>query len=163
MSMEIQNVGCFYGGTTIDELKCRHSSRRRNERIAQVFHMRKLIQSFGGGTRRIYRLCEGNNLVPPEMAEESDGFVFRFYYKQPIGPSKINLPTTAVVQAQCGARQKEILELIAKFNYCTSSQILEHMSNPPSDRTLRSDLVHLESLGLVKRQGGGRSTLWSLA
>jgi len=45
---------------------------------------------------------------------------------------------------------------------CASSQILEKMEAPPTDRTLRNDLSALEALNFIVRQGEGRSTRWRL-
>jgi len=59
-------------------------------------------------------------------------------------------------------RHLEILEIVFEFtDGCTTTQILKLMNNPPTDRTLRSDMVQLEQQKQV-RQGEGRASIWML-
>ena len=47
--VEIRNPGGLFGGLTIDEIKSRNISRRRNELIAEILHRIHLVERFGRG------------------------------------------------------------------------------------------------------------------
>lgn len=60
-------------------------------------------------------------------------------------------------------RHAEILKIMSAFeDGCATTQILNLMKNPPTDRTLRSDLTALEKQQYIERHGEGRATLWLL-
>jgi len=155
--LEIHNIGHLYGGLSIEQLSQKHPSRRRNERIAQVFFTRKLIDRWGGGTSRILRLCAEHGLPTPIFAEETDGFVVRFFFKEPIGsnnPVKHNL--------HLKERENEVLQILAKHKAMSLRMILEQLENPPASRTLGDDLANLKHLGLVDSNGIGKGAKWFL-
>ena len=154
--LEIHNIGRLYGGLTIDQLSKTHPSRRRNEKIAQVFYVRELIDRWGSGTQRILEWCKQEGLPTPEFAE-TDGFVVRFFFKQSIAPAKI--PNEII--NDLNLREKEILEIITKAEEGISSKdILNKIANPPSSRTIQYDLTKLKSLNLINCKGKGRRTIW---
>lgn len=157
--LEIHNIGHLYGGLTIDQLKSRHPSRRRNERIAQVFHARKLIDRFGGGTRRILRLCAEQDVPEPIFSEENDGFQVTFVFKEPIGAQKkaASIPTQKLSQ-----RQLEIINLLGVNNGLTTKMLRESLSNPPTERWLRNELNALSELNIVKAEGATTNRKWVL-
>lgn len=159
--LEIHNVGHLYGGLTVEQLSQRHPSRRRNERIAQVFFARKLIDRWGGGTRRILKLCADVGLPKPEFAEESDGFAIRFFFKEPIGP--VAIKKEAFPAYNLNERQNEILQVLATTDSLPLRGILERLTDPPAARTVGDDLADLKLKGLVDSEGMGRGAKWYLA
>ena len=156
-SLVIHNIGHLYGGLTIDQLSHTHPSRRRNERIAQVFFTKKLIDRWGGGTSRILRLCKEHELPMPIFAEESDGFAVRFFFKEPIGAK-----ATTTTNLPLKDRAKEILQILATHKSLSLRMIVEQLHNPPSNRTVGDDLAHLKQLGLVGSDGIGVGAKWFL-
>ena len=159
--LEIHNIGHLYGGLTVNQLSQRHPSRRRNERIAQVFFARKLIDRWGGGTRRILKLCAESDLPKPEFAEETDGFAIRFFFKEPIGPAVVKKgPLPAL---KLNDRQKEILQILATTDNLPLREVLDLLTNPPAARTVGDDLADLKAKGLVDSYGIGRGAKWHLA
>jgi ATP-dependent DNA helicase RecG len=157
--MEIHNIGHLYGGLTIEQLAFKHPSSRRNERIAQVFHARKLIDRFGGGTRRILRLCENQGLPTPVFSEDTDGFQIKFLFKVPIGTSKEISPE----KHQLTVRQQEIMDCLASYGALTTKELREKLSNPPSERWLREELNTLIDLHLILSTGATTNKRWLLA
>lgn len=157
--LEIHNIGHLYGGLTIEQLKSRHPSRRRNERISQVFHARKLIDRFGGGTRRILRLCQEQGLPEPIFSEESDGFQIKFLFKEPIGISAKN---ASILSQQLTERQMEILNILSTFGALTTKALSEKLSTGLSERRLRDQLNLLNDLGVVKSEGSTTNKRWLL-
>lgn len=158
-ALEIHNIGHLFGGLTVDQLFEKHPSRRRNEKIAQVFHARKLIDRFGGGTRRILRLCEEQGLHVPEFSEESDGFQVRFIFKEPIGPQKeIKDISTGLTE-----RQIEIIAILEKHGALSTNDLLTKFASPVSERTIRNELKLLMDLGKIKAEGATNKRKWLLA
>jgi ATP-dependent DNA helicase RecG len=153
--LEIHNIGRLYAGISIEQLSQVHPSRRRNERIAQVFFARKLIDRWGGGTSRIIRLCHDNGLPKPLFTEEFDGVTVRLFFKEPIGATII--PT---IKINLKEREKEILEILTKHEFTSFRMLVTQMHNPPADRTLRENLLHLKSCGIIDSQGKGRGAKW---
>ena len=157
--LEIHNIGHLYGGLTIEQLSQRHPSRRRNERIAQVFFARKLIDRWGGGTSRIIRLCNEQNLPKPLFIDDSDGFTIRFFFKEPIGVAA----TETTPGLELKPRQLKILEILAKNKEPLSLQkIVSELETTTSPRTIGDDLANLKEKGLVNSSGIGRGSKWHL-
>lgn len=160
-ALEIHNIGRLYGGLTVEQLSVKHPSRRRNEKIAQVFHVRKLIDRFGGGTRRILRLCEEQGLPVPQFSEEVDGFQVRFEFKKSIGPQKA-IKHTEYRPQELTPRQVEIIEVLKKQGSLSTKEILESLATPPKERWLREELTRLVKLGFLKVEGATTSRKWFL-
>ena len=55
-------------------------------------------------------------------------------------------------------RAAESLRIIERWGRGTQKSV----GNPPSDRRLREELLHLKKLGLVSSSGHGRGAAWSL-
>lgn len=156
--LEIHNIGHLYGGLTIEQLRVKHPSRRRNERIAQVFHARKFIDRFGGGTRRILRLCKEQGLPEPIFSEEGDGFQIKFLFKEPIGTKK-NEPAYS---QELTERQLEIIQILDAHGALTTKALSEKLSSGLSERRLRDQLNLLDDLGIVKPEGSTTNRRWLL-
>jgi ATP-dependent DNA helicase RecG len=139
-------------------LSHKHPSRRRNERIAQVFFARKFIDRWGGGTGRILRLCAEQNLPPPSFSEETDGFVVRFFFKEPIGSAIPKL--LPISPAPLNKREIEILQILVKGEHLSLREIVERLRSPPAPRTVGDNLAHLKKINLVDSEGTGRGARW---
>ena len=159
--LEIHNIGHLYGDMTIAKLKVRHTSRRRNPKIAHVFHIRKLIERYGSGTLRMMRLCKAQGLKNPAFAEAGDGFLVKFYFKEPIGPYRHVTHTDP--QNKFSEREKELLNILSTHGQCTLKDIMTHMKKPPTDRTIRNTLSSLRERGMVSLEGIGRGAYWVLS
>ena len=146
----------MYGGLTVEQLSVKHPSRRRNEKIAQVFHVRKLIDRFGGGTRRILRLCAEQDLPVPQFSEEADGFQVRFEFKEPIGPQKM----VQKVLPDLTTRQAEIVQALKTYGQLSTKELCEKIPNPLSERRMRDELNRLADSGLVNSKGTTTNKRW---
>ncbi len=157
-AFEIHNIGHLFGGLTVEQLKVKHPSRRRNERIAQVFHARKLIDRFGGGTRRILRLCAEQGLPTPEFSETSDGFQVKFTFKESIGPQKM----AQEPKGRLTSRQVEVLALLERHGALSTKELSEKLTDPPTERWLRNELKRMMELNLIKAEGATNRRKWLL-
>jgi len=59
-------------------------------------------------------------------------------------------------------RQREILHILSKKPSLPLREIRAAMDNPPSDRRLREEFLHLKKLGLVSSSGHGHGASWAL-
>lgn len=158
---EIHNIGHLYADMTIPKLKKRHTSRQRNPRIAHVFWTRKLIERHGSGTLRMIELCEQQGLEPPEFSEAGDGFMVKFYFKEPIGPHRA-IVHERVGQYHFSDREKELLDILSLQGKSTLKDIMIKLKNPPTDRTIRTVLSSLRNKGYISSEGYGRGASWFL-
>ena len=63
MGMEFISIGGLLPGLSVEDIKS-GISQPRNRRLAEVFHRLKLIESYGTGIRRIYKLYENCSIQP---------------------------------------------------------------------------------------------------
>jgi len=75
--VEISNPGGLLPGLNIKNLEGRHET--RNEKICSIFHHTMDMEKFGTGIRKMKRLTKEHGLSEPELREEGDFFVVRFY------------------------------------------------------------------------------------
>ncbi len=156
--LEIHNIGHLYADMTIQKLKKRHVSRRRNPKIAQVFWIRQLIERHGSGTLRMIDLCQQQGLLAPEFYEVDDGFMVKFYFKTPIGMTQQETQSTRY--PDLSEREKSVLMIIHSHEQLTFRAIMDKMVEPPSERTLRNDLTTLRDKGYIQSSGFGRGATW---
>jgi len=150
--LEITNYGTLPRGITLSDLKQTHESFPRNANIAKVLYKTGIIESIGTGTQEILSECAAIGAPEPEYLERGSTFVVIFYKNQQ--KRKDNHEITP--------RQQQILDILAKIEMCSINHILQALDNPPTDRTLRSDLAQLEKLHRISRAGQGRATMWQL-
>ena len=82
---------------------------------------------------------------------ETDGAVWvRFFPKRPIG-------VPVVSDTALSERQREILRVqVRAVGAVPFAQVMAEMSSPPSERTVRNELIRLRDLGYVATEGHGR-------
>ncbi len=152
--LEIWSDGTLPFGLKPDDLKIEHSSRPRNPLIANVFYLRGIIERWGRGTQKIIELCVKAGHPEPEFGEQAGAVWVRFIPSGYIAPHRIAHDLTE--------RQRELLHILAKKPSMPLREIKAELENPPSDRRLREELLHLKKLDLVKSSGHGRGANWSL-
>lgn len=152
--LEIWSEGGLPSGVSLDSLKQIHRSRPRNPTIADVFYRRGLIERWGRGTQTIVELCVRAG-HPEPIYGESDGAVWvRFISKTPMGSPLRRVPTMT-------DRQIAVLRVLAAaVEPIPFARVLAGLSDAPSERTVRNDLVRLRELGMVAVDGHGRGATW---
>lgn len=149
--LEVWNNGVLTTDLTFDDLKKRHTSHPRNKHIAQIFYIRRYIETWGTGTTRMITLCKTQGLPEPVFTEYSSGFSATLFFKVLIGNP---------VTKSLSARQNELLVLIQNSGRMSTRTLCESLSNPPSERMVRMDLDVLKKAGYIQLTGFGRSALW---
>jgi ATP-dependent DNA helicase RecG len=154
--LEISSYGRLPTGISISDLFKTHESIPRNEKITHTMYKRGIIESVGMGTQEMIEECQKIGAPPPEYFERGNTFVVVFYSNPMI---KIHEEKKVIMNP----RHAEILKIMSTFKEgCSTTQIYNLMNSPPTDRTLRSDLVALEKQHHVERRGEGRVTIWLL-
>ena len=158
--LEVWNNGLLTTDLTFDDLKKRHTSHPRNKHIAQIFYLRRYIESWGTGTTRMITLCQDQGLPEPQFSEYSSGFSVTFFYKTP------NIKTESIKPMSIknlNTRRQEIISILEKQGPISIHILREQLLNPPSERMIRKDLVALRKAGYICLIGYGRSALWGLS
>lgn len=159
--LEVWNNGLLTTYLTFDDLKKRHTSHPRNKHIAQVFYLRRYIESWGTGTTRMIALCKENNLPEPTFTEYSGGFSVTFFFKEE--SSQVKASTNLIPIEQLSTRRQEIIRLLEKSDPISIHTLIAQLNNPPSERMVRKDLVALRNAGYIRLIGYGRSALWAIS
>jgi len=146
--LEIWSPGKLLPEVTLEELKFSlHTSLQRNELIAHVFYIRKLIEKWGTGTSRILTICKESGMYEPTFSLKGEGFLVTFKLGFRIDElSNRERLILAIIQNQ-GSSVREIKSKLDKTETVTT-------------RTLNRDLKHLQELQFVESQGSGRSHIW---
>jgi len=152
--LEIWSDGTLPFNLKPEDLKRDHTSRPRNPIVAQVFYLRGMIERWGRGTQKIVELCVKAGHPEPEFGEQAGSVWVRFLPSGYIAPHRVAHDLTG--------RQREILHVLSGKPSLPLREIRTRINNPPSDRRLREELLHLKKLGLLSSSGHGRGATWSL-
>ncbi len=152
--LEIWSDGALPFGLKPEDLKREHSSRPRNPLVANVFYLRGVIERWGRGTQKIVELCVKAGHPEPEFGEQAGSVWVRFLPSGYIAPHRVAHDLTD--------RQRELLQVLASSHHMAFRDIRQAIKNPPPDRSLREDLLHLKRLGLITSEGFGRGAVWRL-
>lgn len=112
--MEFVSIGGLLPGLTADDIRS-GISQPRNKNLAEVFHRLKLIEAYGTGIRRIYKLYE-NCSVQPRIEVTHNTF-------------KMILPNMSVaeplaVKTNLTPQKEQILDFISKKGQITEVEIM---------------------------------------
>lgn len=152
--LEIWSDGSLPFDISVEDLKHEHSSHPRNPLIAGVFYKRKLFENWGRGTQLIVDLCVRAGHPEPEFIERAGSVGVRFLPSSYIAPYRVGFNLTP--------RQREILQILSD-NMVPLRYIIDNLTNPPSERAVRADLVRLKDLELIDNNGKrGLGALWFL-
>lgn len=152
--LEIWSDGTLPFNLRPEDLKKDHPSRPRNPIVAQVFYLRGMIERWGRGTQKIVELCVKAGHPEPEFGEQAGSVWVRFLPSGYIAPHRVAHDLTD--------RQREILQVLARSTHLAFRDIRKGINNPPPERTLREDLIHLKKIGLIESEGFGRGASWRL-
>lgn len=149
--LEITSHGTLPFGIMVEDLKRRHESLPRNERIANVMNKVGIIESVGTGTQEMIKECKEIGKPEPEYLERGNTFVVCF---------KKSILT---LKDHVDIRQNKILSLLKQQNGLSSAEIKKRLDVAISERTLRRDLNHLMEHGSLQLEGKGVAAVWYLA
>lgn len=167
--MEIWNSGTLPKELSLESLKDKHESYPRNKLIAGTLYKLGLIERWGNGTLKIFDECREHGIPEPIFEEYSSGLSVQFIFEEPIG-LRLGIfnrkqQSSEVLQKEnilksLSNRRREIIDILETNGELKASDIIKKLQKPPSNRTLRDDLLALKKLGLIDSRGSARSTVW---
>lgn len=152
--MEFVSPGPLRFGLTTEELRRPHPSLKLNPRIANVFYLRGIIESWGRGTLRMITLTSQSGLPDPEFENASHWFTVRFRPSRYVAPTRVETDLTSL--------QQHILQVLGSGPTHALSEIRSALPPEISERTLQRNLSGLRDIGLVETESSGRWTRWRL-
>lgn len=111
--MEFVSIGGLLPGLTAEDI-CSGISQPRNKNLAEVFHRLKLIEAYGTGIRRIYKLYE-NCYMQPRIELTHNTFKM-------ILP---NMSVAAPLHTYLTPQEEQILDFIFRNDQITEAEIME--------------------------------------
>lgn len=147
--LEVHNPGLLPLGVTAANIL--HTSRKRNDHLAQVFYDLKLMEREGSGYDRLYEQLLASGRPGPKV-EEGDDRVTVTVQRRIAHPEVIDLIGKADANFQLQARERTTLGLIAQHEAITALELTKTLALKGADE-LRPWLGRLLDLGLVFTQG----------
>ena len=143
--MEFISIGGLLPGLSTDDIRL-GISQPRNRNLAEMFHRLRLIESYGTGIRRIYRLYE-NCPVQPEI--EVTGNAFRM-----VLPNMNFAPDDSLSQGtDITPQMKKVLSYISEHAQITDEEVRSLLG---VRKTRAFDLMkQMCNMGLVEAEGRG--------
>ena len=147
------NEGGLPNGIEVEDLKRNHSSKPRNELLADVFFKAGLIEAWGRGTIKMSDECKKAGLPEPDLKEEFSGFTVIFY--------KDIYTEDNLEKLDLNDRQIKAIRYIKEKGKITNTEY-QNICNIKKRQTT-NDLSDLERRGLIIRVGvTGRGTYYIL-
>jgi len=152
--LEVVNPGVLPLGVTPENIL--HTTVRRNEHLARVFHDLGLMEREGSGYDRMYEVLLSQGRRPPVLREGPDR-VEVIVDRRIFNSTVIDFMTKADQSYQLTQRQRITLGILAQHDGMTTRQLADalHLSDMQS---LKPWLQALLSLGLVRKSGQTKGT-----
>jgi ATP-dependent DNA helicase RecG len=143
--LSVWNPGHLPDPLTPASLRLAHPSVPTNPLIARALYLAGYIEEWGTGTLRIIDEMRANDNPEPQFQAQAGGIL-------------VSLPIAGSMPSALGERQQKGLKLLRAGKPLSSAQYAKKFA--VSARSANLDLQHLETLGLVKRLGQGKTTRW---
>lgn len=157
--LEVVNPGLLPLGVTPGNVL--HTTVRRNEHLARLFHDLKLMEREGSGFDRMYEILLAQGRPLPELREGPDR-VEVVIRRRILKPQVIDLIAKTDATFQPSQRERICLGLIAQHDSVTSRELVDLLELPDVD-ALRPWLGRLGDLGLVESSGRTRAMRYFVA
>ena len=149
--IEFISIGGLLSGLSVEDIRS-GISQPRNPKLAEIFHRLKLIESYGTGIRRIYKLYE-NNTIKPRIEVTPNAFKL-------VLPNTNNMPKSEDLvhfqkqPAPCITPQmKAVLDYLSEYGEIGDEELQDLLNV----KRTRAYLVAREMVeqGLIKSSGRG--------
>ena len=137
----------------IREAKNLRSRRYRNRRLGEFLKELNLTEGRATGIPTIQSELRQNGSAPATI--ETDDIRSYFLIDIPCHPDCINILTQEIVLSN---RQKKIVDLLTENPHIIVDVIAKSLS--VSEKTIRTDMEYLKSIGVLKRSGGRKKGQW---
>jgi len=152
--LEIINPGLLPLGVTPRNIL--HTTMRRNEHLARVFHDLKLMEREGSGYDKIYEVLLSQGRPVPELREGPDRVEVTIR-RRVLKPEIIDFITKADQTFQLSQRERITLGLLAQHEALTARELADCL-NLGHIGALTSWMGRLQKLNLVQQSGRTRAT-----
>ena len=149
--IEFISIGGLLSGLSVEDIQS-GISQPRNPKLAEIFHRLKLIESYGTGIRRIYKLYE-NNIIKPRIEVTPNAFKL-------VLPNTNNIPKSEDLihfqeqPAPCITPQmKAVLDYLSEYGEIGDEE-LQDLLNVKRTRAYLVARQMMEQ-GLIKSSGRG--------
>jgi ATP-dependent DNA helicase RecG len=152
--LEVVNPGLLPLGVTPRNIL--HTSVRRNEQLARVFHDLQLMEREGSGFDRMYEVLLSQGRLVPELREGPDR-VEVIVRRRVIRPEVIDFITRADEFFQLRQRERITLGLLAQHDSLTARELALALALPGVD-AIGPWMGRLQTLNIVRQSGRTRGT-----
>ncbi len=150
--LEIRSPGGLYGGLTIEKIKIKEVSRRRNELIAEMLHRIHFVERWGRGISLILS-------KEPDADFEVVAGIFITRFKRKGIEKGVEGLAERLVEGLV-ENQKKILKFIAENPRISKREMAEKLGI--STTAVDKNINTLKKRGLLKRSGGAKGGYWEL-
>ena len=155
--LEIVNAGTLPLGVTPQNIL--HTTVRRNEHLARVFHDLKFMEREGSGFDKIYEVLLSQGRSLPEISEgEALDRVQVTIYRQILKQDVIDFIAQINAQYQLTQRERITLCLLAQHESLSSRELGQLLTLPEDNHAIAPWLGKLTVYELVKQSGKGQAT-----
>jgi ATP-dependent DNA helicase RecG len=152
--LEVVNPGLLPLGVTPRNIL--HTTVRRNEQLARVFHDLKLMEREGSGFDKLYEVLLSQGRPVPELREGPDR-VEVTVRRRVLKPAVIDFIAKADQTYQLSQRERITMGLLAQHDGLTARKLVGFLELGNLD-ALGSWMGHLQKWGLVKQIGRTKGT-----
>jgi ATP-dependent DNA helicase RecG len=152
--LEMVNPGLLPLGVTPRNIL--HTTVRRNEQLARVFHDLKLMEREGSGFDKLYEVLLSQGRSVPELREGPDR-VEVTVRRRVLRPTVIDFIAKADETFQLTQRERITLGLLAQHEALSAQELSRQLALERIDR-LPPWMGNLQELGLVRHSGRTRAT-----
>lgn len=157
--IEIRSPGLLYGGLTIETIRTKMVSERRNELIAEMLHRVHFIEKWGRGIKLIL-----SKEPDAEFSEVGTKFITTFkrrsYFEGKKGLEKGVERVVEKGAERVSANEAIIYALIKNNPYISKNEMMSHGSL--TKKTVEYNLEKLKKRGLLKRIGPDKGGHWEI-
>lgn len=156
--MEFISLGGLLPGLSTEDIRI-GVSQPRNQKLAEIFHRLRLIESYGTGIRRIYKLYENCSVQP---AIEVTANAFRLVLPNMNAPDNTTerLPTAEKAPVTITPQMRMVLDYLEEYGEMTDEDLQELLNVKKTRAYLLTR--QMQENGLIKINGRGMEKRYML-
>lgn len=152
--IEIRSPGILYGGLTIDSIRKKMVSARRNELLAELFQRSHRIEKWGRGIKMILER------EPATGFEEIGTVQFIVTFKRKAGELTAGRFQGTGTQKSSQKSSQKILDMIVSNPHITIREMADVLKI--TDRAIKKNIENLKKEGVLKRVGPDKGGSWEV-
>ncbi len=152
--IEVRSPGLLYGGLTIDSIRKKMVSARRNELLAELFQRSHRIEKWGRGIKMILER------EPATEFEEIGTVQFIVTFKRKAGELSTGVFQGTGTQKSSQKSSQKILDMIVSNPHITIREMADVLKI--TDRAIKKNIESLKKEGVLKRVGPDKGGSWEV-